>query len=422
MKFDKLGNYVALNQGLAINSGSSHLVSNICNDEFSLPLLRIADMIENSFSKYISIKVNPNVIANEDDIIYTRTGKIGLAFKGFCGVVHNNSFIVHLNSNLITKNYLYTCLQTNFVRYQALKMAKSSVQPDLTHDMFKSIVIPIPDSMEEQENISKYYNNLSNKIENNNRIISELESLAKTIYDYWFLQFEFPNEEGKPYKSSGGKMIRNEELKREIPEGWEAKNVSDFADITWGQCPNGENILDRNTEEVSIDYCSGAGDMHGGFLVDCQAKTNDGKRSAKDNDILVSVAGAIGNMCVVDHDISLGRAAMAYTVKDNSYLMFLYQSLKMLNKKILTISSGSIQKVINSNNIKEFNIPYNAEIIKKYSETANLIFFQLKELTKQNQQLTKQITIFYVRNQKADEMKLPYLVPYGTEIKLYKSK
>lgn len=80
-----------------------------------------------------------------------------------------------------------------------------------------------------KDNVDKYkvsnlLSSIDNKIENNNKINAELESLAKTIYDYWFLQFEFPNEEGKPYKSSGGKMVWNKELKREIPEGWAVKN------------------------------------------------------------------------------------------------------------------------------------------------------------------------------------------------------
>ena len=72
---------------------------------------------------------------------------------------------------------------------------------------------------------------IDKKIVNNNKTISELESLAKTIYDYWFLQFEFPNEDGKPYKSSGGKMVWNEELKREIPEGWDVKYLSNICKL-----------------------------------------------------------------------------------------------------------------------------------------------------------------------------------------------
>ena len=86
---------------------------------------------------------------------------------------------------------------------------------------------------------------------NNNKINAELESIAKTIYDYWFLQFEFPNEERKPYKSSGGKMVWNEELKREIPEGWECKKLDEVFDFVKGRIP--DKLVDKKDDEV-IEY------------------------------------------------------------------------------------------------------------------------------------------------------------------------
>ena len=88
----------------------------------------------------------------------------------------------------------------------------------LTKDSLEKLEIEISPF---SNSIAEILSSLDKKIINNKRITSELESFAKTIYDYWFLQFEFPNEEGKPYKSSGGKMVWCEELKREIPEGWE---------------------------------------------------------------------------------------------------------------------------------------------------------------------------------------------------------
>ena len=84
---------------------------------------------------------------------------------------------------------------------------------------------------EYQDKIAFLLKSLDEKIDNNNKINEELESMAKTIYDYWFLQFEFPNEEGKPYKSSGGKMVWNEELKREIPEGWGKGYLRDILNL-----------------------------------------------------------------------------------------------------------------------------------------------------------------------------------------------
>ena len=92
-------------------------------------------------------------------------------------------------------------------------------------------IIPFDES---KKKIVELLYNLDSKIELNNKINTELESMAKTIFDYWFLQFEFPNSEGKPYKSSGGKMVWNEKLKREIPEGWDTEMLFDAMDVQYG--------------------------------------------------------------------------------------------------------------------------------------------------------------------------------------------
>ena len=231
MKLRCLGDFVELRQGLAINKGSAHLVSDTQDITYCYPLLRIADMMDSNFSKFVSKDVNSSVIANPQDIIYTRTGQIGLAFRGMQGVVHNNSFIVSLKTDELEKDYLYTVLNSNFVKKQANSQAKNSVQPDLTHTMFKSIVIPVPDSREEQNRISKIINNINQKIQTNIQINQELEAMAKTLYDYWFVQFDFPGQNGNPYKSSGGKMVYNPELKREIPEGWGVDSLWNIANF-----------------------------------------------------------------------------------------------------------------------------------------------------------------------------------------------
>ena len=96
------------------------------------------------------------------------------------------------------------------------------------------IISVIITTKDEQKNIASFLTNIDKKIELNNKINTELESMAKLIYDYWFVQFDFPDENGKPYKSSGGKMVWNEELKREIPEGWEIGNLPDIANFTNG--------------------------------------------------------------------------------------------------------------------------------------------------------------------------------------------
>lgn len=180
----KLGNYVELRQGLAINAQSKHLISTKKSCEYPYPLLKIVDMMNKNFSTFVSSDVNNNVIAQHDDIIYTRTGQIGLAFRGFNGVVHNNSFIVSLLNDELNKDFLFAILNSDFVKKQALTMAKNSVQPDLTHSMFKSIQIPLY-NINTQKKIAKILISIESQLERNNAIVKRLQVLAHTTFDYF---------------------------------------------------------------------------------------------------------------------------------------------------------------------------------------------------------------------------------------------
>ena len=126
--------------------------------------------------------------------------------------------------------YLNSYLGRKHFRNQA---SGSGQRYTLTKESLGSIKIPVI-PMTEQKKIGAFFSDIDKKIQNNIQTTTNLESLAKTIYDYWFLQFEFPNEDGKPYKSSGGKMVWNDELKREIPEGWKVEPLFQCMDVTYG--------------------------------------------------------------------------------------------------------------------------------------------------------------------------------------------
>ena len=112
-------------------------------------------------------------------------------------------------------------------------MEGTSGRKRVNEGALKLQVLPLPDKFTQQK-IAKVLSDLDSKIEINNKINAELEAMAKTLYDYWFVQFDFPDANGKPYKSSGGKMVWNEELKREIPVGWEVGTLLDIADFVNG--------------------------------------------------------------------------------------------------------------------------------------------------------------------------------------------
>ena len=126
--------------------------------------------------------------------------------------------------------FVYALLmQDSFYDY-AMKGAKGSKMPRGDKDQIMRYEFPIF-SPEQRKDIGKFITDIESKIAVNRQINDNLEAMVKLLYDYWFVQFDFPNEEGKPYKSSGGKMVWNDKLKREIPEGWEVGNLSDFLQV-----------------------------------------------------------------------------------------------------------------------------------------------------------------------------------------------
>jgi type I restriction enzyme S subunit len=146
-------------------------------------------------------------------------GRVG----AYCGNVHyfegkafitDNAIIVQADKKNSTGWLGYKLKTMNLKQFQG-----QSAQPVLSTKTLLDLEISVP-PLKEQVKIFNHLNNIDTKIANNNAISKELESMAKTIYDYWFLQFEFPDKDGKPYKSNGGKMVWNDQLKQEIPEGW----------------------------------------------------------------------------------------------------------------------------------------------------------------------------------------------------------
>ncbi|GET14729.1 type I restriction modification protein [Ligilactobacillus agilis] len=127
------------------------------------------------------------------------------------------------NKKVSSETFMYYIFE--YLKQQIQNQASGSIQDNINIEYLTNLNLRVPDK-KTQDNIVDTLSILDKKISNNDAIVDKLKLMSKTIYDYWFLQFEFPNEEGKPYKSSGGKMVWNEELKREIPEGWKVGNLS----------------------------------------------------------------------------------------------------------------------------------------------------------------------------------------------------
>ena len=138
------------------------------------------------------------------------------------------------NEDLLYPMFAYYLISSETVKKQLSAAAQQTKIRHTSPDKIKDCVVWIPD-LKEQKHIASILSDLDKKIALNRAINQNLEALAKQLYDYWFVQFDFPNEEGKPYKSSGGKMVWNEKLKREIPEGWDACKIKDYLRIFTGK-------------------------------------------------------------------------------------------------------------------------------------------------------------------------------------------
>ncbi len=155
------------------------------------------------------------------------------------GVLGYHCALITPDENLLTGKYLNVILHTPYAqKYFELNASGSGQRYTLTVDIIAGFSVPVPD-IKTQHIVGDFYSAIDKKLSTNNRINTELESMAKTIYDYWFTQFDFPDKNGKPYKSSGGKMVWNEELKREIPEGWKATSIGSIL----GDYPKTASIL-----------------------------------------------------------------------------------------------------------------------------------------------------------------------------------
>lgn len=248
-------------------------------------LIQVRDRLNDNFITYIP-KESTKKLCEPNDILIGRYGPpIFQIFRGFKGA-YNVAIMKASPINGVNNDYLYYFLKQNSIlKYVESMSLRTAGQTGVELESLYEYPVKLPDA-EGQRKIADILKNIDNKIANNNKINAELESLAKTIYDYWFLQFEFPNEEGKPYKSSGGKMVWNEKLNRMIPDGWKNGNLYDIAEFTNGlACQKHRPI--KNDQRLPVIKIR---EMHNGFTSETEWVRDDipQKYVIDDGDILFS--------------------------------------------------------------------------------------------------------------------------------------
>lgn len=277
----------------------------------------------------------------------------------------------------------YAMFQDDFFVH-AMKGSKGTKMPRGDKNQIMEYQIPDID-FNSQKQIASVLSALDSKIAMNNRINSELEAMAKTVYDYWFVQFDFPNAEGKPYKSSGGKMVWSEELKREVPEGWEVGELKDIANITMGQSPAGESYNEDGNGMVFYQGCTDFGTR----FPTIRKYTTEPTRFARQGDILLSVRAPVGTLNIAKENCCIGRGLAALNSKDNciAYLFGVMVNLKQIFDRRNT--DGTTFGSITKDDLFTLKVLKPAKgVLEMYHNLVNPCFEQQNRIAEENQQLS----------------------------------
>ena len=386
-KFVKLSSIAELTVGF-VGTMAKHY------EDEGIPFLRSLNIkpfkIIGDDMKYVSAEFSNSLsksILHKGDVVIVRTG-----IPGTCCVVPaeydgcncSDVVIVHPNTELVNPHYLAAYINV-WGQRQIANNKVGAIQQHFNVHSAEEMLIFLPD-ITEQEKIAKMIVALNGKIENNTSVCAKLESMAKTLYDYWFTQFDFPNADGKPYRTSGGEMVWNDQLKREIPKGWNVGQLSDIANIAMGQSPAGETYNENGNGMIFYQGCTDFGTRFPVPRVYTTAPT----RFAKSGDILMSVRAPVGTLNVAIEDCSIGRGLAALNSKIGSQLYLWYTLAGFKQLFNVLDGNGTTFGSITKDTLYETKVVIpNPVLVKSFEEIVQPIEQKIRIIEEENRELTK---------------------------------
>ncbi|NLN73248.1 MAG: hypothetical protein GX140_03270 [Bacteroidales bacterium] len=307
------------------------------------------------------------------------------------------------DENLLNPYYLMMWFQRKEFDRECTFYTDADVRLGLPRNAFEDILIKVP-PISEQEKIVAEYQAIEKKIKVNEQICEKLEATAQAIYKEWFVEFNFPNEEGKPYKDNGGKMVWNEELDKEVPEGWEVKELGEISSlITKGTTPKkmssikddkykvayikGESIGERN--KLLIDKLS--------FIKETTHAQQLQRSKIFKNDLLLSIAGTLGKFCLIKEKYEFNcNQAVAIIRSEISHFLY-WTFISGIHKEYFRYNiQQSVQANFSLTTIREFKIliPTNIDLIELFIKNFLGLAFVIET---QNQKLTELKSLLLAR-------------------------
>ena len=321
-------------------------------------------------------------------------GRVG----AYCGSIHYHKEKCWVSDNAIAGEvksdysidylyYLMTSLNLN-------DRQVGSSQPLLTQGVLNNISVKIYESSQTQQSIAAVLSALDKKIALNKQTNARLEEMAKTLYDYWFVQFDFPDANGKPYKSSGGEMVFDETLKREIPKGWEVKSLGEIALTSSGGTPT--STVQEYYKGGNIPWIN-SGELNNNFIVYTDnfiTQTGMDNSSAKlvsEKSILLAMYGATaGKTSLISFKTTTNQAICSILPKDMNYRVYIKSYLDNMYLYLVQLSSGSARDNLSQDKIKRLHLVIpESGILEIFSNVTEDFYKKIENNLKQNYHLTQ---------------------------------
>ncbi len=330
------------------------------------------------------------------DILITAVGTYGIPY-----LINEDGDFYFKDGNLIwlknikdvaDSNFLFYWFKSEEAKNKVEGIIIGSVQKALTIDAMKNIKINLP-PLAEQKRIASILSALDDKIELNNKTNKILEEMAQTIFKEWFINFNFPNEDGKPYKKIGGEMIDSELGK--IPKGWKVGTIGDYAKLKSGFAFKNSWWQNDGIPVIKIQNIS-SGNLN---LEQCSFVSEDKYNIAENfrvngGDLLITLTGSLGKFTIVpklDKDALVNQRVGKFFLGEEPVkkLPFLYGILNELKDLIVSLANGSVQQNISPNDVENVKIIFpNDKILNKYNNLMQDIFYKIIFNQRENKKLS----------------------------------
>ena len=302
-----------------------------------------------------------------------------------------------INEDLIDYQYCYYLLASDYLTNYlcGINSNTSGSHKRINPDILLSVDVALP-TLNEQKRIGSMLANLDRKIEINRAINHNLEALAKQLYDYWFVQFDFPDENGKPYKSSGGNMAWNEKLKRDIPSSWAVKTIDDVVEVYNGATPSTSDEENYGGDVVWITPKDLSNQQQKFIYQGERNISNKGYESCSthllpSNTVLMSSRAPIGLLAIAKTELCTNQGFKSLVPKNDNEATYLYYYIQAHIKQIEQLGTGTTFKEVSREDILKFPIlKPNDELLDTWEERISAINDKQLEIQKENENLTKQ--------------------------------